>query len=62
MRFGVEARVPYLDHRLVEAAAALPDRLRIAQGFTKVVSEKDGPIVARIRSEIWRPAAYSPMQ
>jgi NIPSNAP protein len=25
-------------------------------------SERDGPIVARIRSEIWRPAPYSPMQ
>jgi asparagine synthase (glutamine-hydrolysing) len=37
MRFGVEARVPYLDHRLVEAAVALPDRLRIANGITKVV-------------------------
>jgi asparagine synthase (glutamine-hydrolysing) len=37
MRFGVEARVPFLDHRLVEAAAALPDRLRIDHGVTKVV-------------------------
>ena len=25
-------------------------------------SERDGPIVARIRNEIWRPASYSPMQ
>jgi hypothetical protein len=25
-------------------------------------SEKDGPIVARIRNEIWRPTPYSPMQ
>ena len=25
-------------------------------------SEKDGPIVARIRTEIWRPTPYSPMQ
>lgn len=37
MRFGVEARVPFLDHRLVEAAAGLPDRLRIDHGVTKVV-------------------------
>jgi asparagine synthase (glutamine-hydrolysing) len=37
MRFGVEARVPFLDHRLVEAAVALPDRLRIDHGVTKVV-------------------------
>jgi hypothetical protein len=25
-------------------------------------SERDGPIVARIRNEIWRPTPYSPMQ
>lgn len=36
MRFGVEARVPYLDHRLVEAALLLPDRLKIRHGITKV--------------------------
>jgi asparagine synthase (glutamine-hydrolysing) len=35
MRFGVEARVPFLDHRLVEAALALPDRLKIRDGVTK---------------------------
>jgi asparagine synthase (glutamine-hydrolysing) len=37
MRFGVEARVPFLDHRLVEAACLLPDRLRISHGVTKSV-------------------------
>ena len=25
-------------------------------------SERDGPIVARIRNEIWRPSPYSPIQ
>jgi asparagine synthase (glutamine-hydrolysing) len=30
MAFGIEARVPFLDHRLVEAALLLPDRLKIA--------------------------------
>jgi asparagine synthase (glutamine-hydrolysing) len=30
MAFGIEARVPFLDHRLVEAALVLPDRLRVA--------------------------------
>ncbi len=39
------------------AFGADPDWLRV-----RAESEKDGPIVARIRSEIWRPAAYSPMQ
>jgi asparagine synthase (glutamine-hydrolysing) len=30
MAFGIEARVPFLDHRLVEAILLLPDRLRVA--------------------------------
>lgn len=34
-----------------------PDWLRV-----RADSEKDGPIVARIRSEIWKPTAYSPLQ
>jgi asparagine synthase (glutamine-hydrolysing) len=29
MAFGIEARVPFLDHRLIEASLALPDRLKI---------------------------------
>jgi len=37
MRFAIEARVPYLDHRLVEAAMLLPDRLKIDRGITKAV-------------------------
>jgi asparagine synthase (glutamine-hydrolysing) len=29
MAFGIEARVPFLDHRLVEAALLMPDRLKL---------------------------------
>jgi asparagine synthase (glutamine-hydrolysing) len=29
MAFGIEARVPFLDHRVVELALTLPDRLRV---------------------------------
>lgn len=36
MAFGVEARVPFLDYRLVELSVRLPDRLRIDGGVTKV--------------------------
>ena len=34
------------------------------EGWIKVRadSEADGPIVARVRNEIWRPSSYSPMQ
>ena len=39
------------------AFGADPEWLRV-----RAESEKDGPIVARIRNEIWRPSAYSPMQ
>jgi asparagine synthase (glutamine-hydrolysing) len=37
MAFGVEARVPFLDVRLVELAVRLPDRLRINRGVTKAI-------------------------
>jgi asparagine synthase (glutamine-hydrolysing) len=37
MAFGIEARVPFLDHRLVELALALPDRLKIDEGEHKLV-------------------------
>ncbi len=37
MAFGIEARVPFLDVRLVELAMRLPDRLRVERGVTKSV-------------------------
>jgi asparagine synthase (glutamine-hydrolysing) len=36
MAFGIEARVPFLDYRLIEFTAALPDRLRVDGGWAKV--------------------------
>lgn len=35
MAVGVEGRVPFLDHRLVEAALAVPPKLRISNGQQK---------------------------
>ncbi len=35
MAFSLEARVPLLDHRLVEYGLALPDHLKIRQGWSK---------------------------
>jgi asparagine synthase (glutamine-hydrolysing) len=35
MHFSVEARVPFLDHRLVEFACALPPEQKLQRGYTK---------------------------
>jgi asparagine synthase (glutamine-hydrolysing) len=38
MAWGIEARVPFLDHRVIEASMRLPDRLKIdARGRRKIV-------------------------
>ncbi len=37
MAYGLEVRVPFLDHRLVEYAARLPASMRISNGRTKAV-------------------------
>mgnify|MGYP000557236703 CR=1 FL=1 len=35
MAFSIEARVPFLDHRLVEFCASLPNKYLMSQGITK---------------------------
>ena len=37
MAHAIEARVPFLDHHLVEFALGLPDQIRLHQGLTKYV-------------------------
>ncbi len=39
MAFGLEARVPFLDHELVEIAAAIPPELKVAFGGKFVLKE-----------------------
>ena len=43
MAFGIEARVPYLDHRLVELVLAMPDRLKINNDIQKVALRRAFP-------------------
>ncbi len=40
MWFGIEARVPFLDHRLVEQTISLPSRMVIHNGTTKHILRK----------------------
>jgi asparagine synthase (glutamine-hydrolysing) len=53
MAFSVEARVPFLDHRLVEFVFSLPSRFKIRDGYTKRVLRDgmQGIIPEKIR---WR--------
>jgi len=39
MRFGLEARVPFLDHELVEFAARIPSPHKLANGGKHVLKE-----------------------
>ena len=39
MAWGLEARVPFLDHELVELAAACPPELKLAHGGKGVLKE-----------------------
>ncbi|MCJ7501379.1 asparagine synthase (glutamine-hydrolyzing) [bacterium] len=40
MAFGLEGRVPFLDHRVVEFGLSLPDHLKIARGKGKLFLKK----------------------
>ncbi|MGH8764397.1 MAG: asparagine synthase (glutamine-hydrolyzing) [Burkholderiales bacterium] len=54
MAFSVEARVPFLDHRLVEFALALPSTLKIDHGYTKAVlrNAMAGTLPEKIRTRV----------
>ena len=43
MAWGVEARVPYLDHRIVEFGLGLPDALKVQGRMGKVLPARVGP-------------------
>jgi asparagine synthase (glutamine-hydrolysing) len=59
MAFGLEARVPFLDHELVETAAAMPPHLKLGDGGKKVLKQ-----IARGRlpdAVLDRPKGYFPV-
>ena len=59
MAFGLEARVPFLDHELVELAARIPARHKIAEGGKYVLKEAARKVVPA--AVIDRPKGYFPV-
>lgn len=59
MAFGLEARVPFLDHELVELAAAMPAHLKLADGGKTVLRRIARPLLPA--AVLDRPKGYFPV-
>ena len=59
MAWGLEARVPFLDHELVELAAQCPPELKIAQGGKGVLKDAARSVIPA--DVIDRPKGYFPV-
>jgi asparagine synthase (glutamine-hydrolysing) len=59
MAFGLEARVPFLDHELVELAARVPGELKVAHGGKHVLKEAARKVIPA--AVIDRPKGYFPV-
>jgi len=59
MAWGLEARVPFLDHELVELAARIPAQFKVANGGKHVLKEAARPIIPS--AVIDRPKGYFPV-
>lgn len=59
MAFGLEARVPFLDHELVELAARIPARHKLAHGGKGVLKEAARKVIPS--AVIDRPKGYFPV-
>lgn len=59
MAWGLEARVPFLDHELVELAARIPANYKIAEGGKGVVKEAARSVIPN--AVIDRPKGYFPV-
>jgi asparagine synthase (glutamine-hydrolysing) len=59
MAWGLEARVPFLDHELVEFAASIPAELKVKSGGKHILKEAARSIIPP--SVIDRPKGYFPV-
>ena len=59
MAWGLEARVPFLDHELAELAARIPARLKLAQGGKGILKEVARTVIPA--EVIDRPKGYFPV-
>lgn len=59
MAFGLEARVPFLDHELVELAARIPARHKLAHGGKGILKEAARQVIPS--EVIDRPKGYFPV-
>lgn len=59
MAFGLEARVPFLDHELVELAARIPPRHKLAHGGKGILKEAARQVIPS--EVIDRPKGYFPV-
>ena len=59
MAFGLEARVPFLDHELVELAARIPARHKVAHGGKHILKEAAREVIPS--EVIDRPKGYFPV-
>ncbi|WP_029112309.1 N-acetylglutaminylglutamine amidotransferase [Mycobacterium sp. URHB0044] len=59
MAWGLEARVPFLDHELVELAAQAPPELKLAQGGKGILKDIARPLVGS--DVVDRPKGYFPV-
>ncbi len=59
MAWGLEARVPFLDHELVELAARIPGRFKVAEGGKHVLKEAARSVIPS--AVIDRPKGYFPV-
>src|SRR3954464_3334118 len=57
--WGLEARVPFLDHELVELAARVPPELKLAQGGKGILKDIARPIIGS--DVVDRPKGYFPV-